>query len=300
MSTGSDTIADLHVNVCGNGPAILLIHGFGANTFTWSKIVSPLARQHKVITLDLKGFGRSKKPRDSRYTLRDQAAAVVDVIENLDLNCLTVIGHSMGGGVALLVAITLERQAQRRLSRLVLIDSIAYPQHLPHFITVLRLPVFGSLICRLLPARWLVHHVLNFAYYDRRKIERAFIENYAAPLRCANGRAALIATARAIIPSDIDELVEQYHKLDVPVLLMAGHQDRIVPLALVRRLAEVLPKASLRVLDRCGHVPQEEAPEQTLSILREYLAIPDPHSESAIPLSVDPKPLAPAAGVHRQ
>jgi pimeloyl-ACP methyl ester carboxylesterase len=289
MSTGSDTIADLRVNVCGSGPPILLIHGFGATSFTWSKIVSPLELQHKVITLDLKGFGRSKKPRDGRYTLRDQAAAVVDVIENLDLNCLTVIGHSMGGGVALLLAITLESQEKKRLSRLVLIDTIAYRQRLPHFITILRLPVLGSLILRLLPVTWLVHYVINFAYYDRRKVERAFVENYAAPLRCDNGRAALIATARSIIPSDIDRLVEQYHKLDVPVLLLAGRQDRIVPLALMRRLANALPKASLRVLDRCGHVPQEEDPEITLSILREYLAIPDPQSRLAMPLSLEPE-----------
>ena len=205
MNSGSDTIADLHVNVCGHGPPILLIHGFGASSFTWSKIVSPLAVHHKVITLDLKGFGRSKKPEKGAYTLRDQATAVLSVIEGLDLSGLTLIGHSMGGGVALLVAMTLERDAPTRLSRLVLIDSIAYPQHLPHFISILRLPLLGSLIFRLLPATWLVRYVLNFAYFDQRKIERAFVEEYAAPLRCPGGRAALIATARTIIPSDIDE-----------------------------------------------------------------------------------------------
>ena len=79
MGAGTDIIGDLHVDICGHGPPILLIHGFGASSFTWSKIVSSLATNHRVITLDLKGFGRSKKPRDGRYTLRDQAAAVMKI-----------------------------------------------------------------------------------------------------------------------------------------------------------------------------------------------------------------------------
>lgn len=269
----SDISADLHIDVRGHGPPILLIHGFGASGFTWSKIVSGLAAHHRVVTVDLKGFGRSKKPRDGHYTLRDQAAAVMTVIETLDLNDMTIVGHSMGGGVALLVAMTLERQAQRRVSLLVLIDSIAFPQPLPHFITILRLPILSSLIVRLIPGKWLVRYVLNFAYFDRRKIERVFVEEYAAALRCKNGRAALIATARALIPPDIDRLVAQYRTMRTPVLLLAGRQDRIVPLTIARRLSEALPIAELKILDRCGHVPHEEQPELTAAILTDSLAV---------------------------
>ncbi len=288
MGSESDIIAGLHINVRGHGPPILLIHGFGASGFTWSKIVPRLAAHYRVITLDLKGFGRSKKPRDGRYTLRDQAAAVMNVIERLDLNGMTLVGHSMGGGVALLVAMTLERQAPRRLSLLVLIDSIAFPQPLPHFVTILRVPVLGSLIIGLAPATWLVRYVLNFAYFDRGKIERAFVEEYAAALRCQCGRAALIATARALIPPDIDRLVAQYRTMRTPVLLLEGRQDRIVPLTIAHRLAEAIPTASLRILDRCGHVPQEEEPELTSTILQDHLAMLDADTRSEMPLSVEP------------
>jgi pimeloyl-ACP methyl ester carboxylesterase len=283
MNIGSDTIADLRVNICGQGPPILLIHGFGASSFTWSKILPSLAVRHRVVTLDLKGFGRSRKPRDGRYTLRDQAAAVISVIKELDLSGMTVIGHSMGGGVALLVAMSLERQTPARLNGLVLIDSIAYPQRLPYFLTILRLRGLGWLIVRLVPANWLVRYVLAFAYFDRRKIDPAFVEEYAAPLRSPDGRAALIATARAIIPSNIGRLVEQYRKLRTPVLLLAGRQDRVVPLAIVRRLAEAIPNTRLRVLDRCGHVPQEEEAELTSTILLESLAAFEPEPRPAMP-----------------
>jgi pimeloyl-ACP methyl ester carboxylesterase len=271
MDTSSDLIGDLHINTCGHGPPILLIHGFGASSFTWSKIVSPLAVHYTIITLDLKGFGRSRKPQDGRYSLRDHAAAVLKVIEALGLNGLTIIGHSMGGGVALLVAMTLEQEAPRRLRRLVLIDSIACPQRVPLFLAVLRLPVLGPLVIRLVPATWSARYILNIAYFDRSKIERAFVKTYAEPLRCYSGRAALIATARALIPPDIDQLVAQYRTIRTPVLLLWGRQDCIVPLSIASRLEEAMPTASLRVLDQCGHIPQEEWPDLTSSILQEFL-----------------------------
>jgi 3-oxoadipate enol-lactonase len=108
--TESDFIEGLQVNTYGRGQPILLVHGFGANRFTWSKIVKPLASHYKVITLDLKGFGCSQKPEDRRYSLRDQSAAVLRVIDRLALAGITLVGHSMGGGVALLVAMALESE----------------------------------------------------------------------------------------------------------------------------------------------------------------------------------------------
>ena len=267
----SRLIGNLHTEISGRGPPILLIHGFGASTFTWSKIVVPLAANHTVIAVDLKGFGQSPKPRDGRYSLRDQVEAVMQVIEALDLTGLTVIGHSMGGGVALLVAMRLEQEAPARLSRIILIDSIAWPQRLPFFMRVLRTPVLGELAVRLIPPRLGTLYILGIAYFDWRKIERSFIEAYAAPLRCADGRAALIATARAMIPPDIDQLITQYRDIRTPVLVLWGRRDRIVPAWVSSRLKDAIPSASVQVLDRCGHVPQEELPEMALPIITKFL-----------------------------
>lgn len=231
----------------------------------------PLAVNHTIVTVDLKGFGQSKKPRDGRYSLRDHADAVLNVIQTLNLNSLTVIGHSMGGGIALLVAMSLEENAPTRLSRIVLIDSIACPQPLPFFLKVLRLPILGPLVVKLAPPRWGARYILRVAYFDRAKIEPSFVEAYATPLRCDSGRAALIATARAMIPSDINRLVRQYRSIRAPVILLWGRQDRIVPVSVASLLEALIPAARSRVFDQCGHVPQEEFPELTLSTVMEFL-----------------------------
>jgi pimeloyl-ACP methyl ester carboxylesterase len=271
MDSECTVIGDLHVTIRGDGPPVLLIHGFGASSFTWSKIVSSLASHYTTIALDLKGFGKSRKPRDGHYTLRDQAAAVRKVIDTLGLTGLTVIGHSMGGGVALLVTIDLEKETPGRLRRLVLIDSQALPQRLPLFLRVLRVPVLGPVIVRIVPPTWAVRYILSVVYFDPDKIEQSFVEEYAAPLRHSDGRAALIAAARAIIPPDADQLVAQYQTIQTPVLLLWGRQDRIVPFDLAAQLKSRIPTASLRDIDQCGHAPQEEWPDLTLAALGEFL-----------------------------
>ena len=86
----------------GQGPPVLLLHGFGASAYAWRFLGPVLAKDHRVLTIDLKGFGLSAKPEDGKYTLRDQADLVAEFIRARDLHDLVVIGHSMGGGVALM------------------------------------------------------------------------------------------------------------------------------------------------------------------------------------------------------
>ncbi len=284
-STGNRNklIGDLHIEIRGCGPPILLIHGFGASSFTWSKIIPSLATDHTVISLDLRGFGRSKKPRDGCYTLESQADAVLNVIDTLRLDDLRLIGHSMGGGVALLVAMRLEQQQPSRLNSLILIDSIACPQPLPLFLKILRFPVIGPLVVRLIPATWQVRYVLRQVYYDPRKIEREFVEAYAAPLCCRGGRAALVATARAIIPPDIEKLMARYKQIRVPVFLLWGSRDRIVPVSLAPCLKAAVSAKTCEVIGECGHAPQEEMPDAALFFLKKFLDAARVDTQAAAP-----------------
>lgn len=271
----SDTeslIGGLQVRIYGSGPPILLIHGFGASSFTWSEIITPLASHYKVVTLDLKGFGGSEKPEDGRYSFQEQKRKVLLLINELTLDEITLVGHSMGGGIALLVAMDLEREAPGRLRRLVLIDSISCPQPLPFFIVLLRTPLIGPLVLRLVPATWSVYAILWLAYFKPSKIKREFVQAYAAPLRHPAGRAAVVATARELIPPNLDDLVAQYRMIRVPVLILWGDKDRIVPLSVSECLRKAIPTACFILIGKCGHVPQEEWPDRTASELREFIA----------------------------
>ena len=118
----------------GQGPPILLLHGFGACAYTWRYLIPPLAAEHRVFTLDLKGFGLSDKPADGHYAVADQAEMVADFIRQQDLHDLVIMGHSMGGAVTLMTYLKLRETDPGRIKKLVLIDSAGYPQKLPWFI----------------------------------------------------------------------------------------------------------------------------------------------------------------------
>src|SRR5215469_12379089 len=134
----------LWVEERGHGEPIVMLHGFGSSTYTWRYIASPLSRTHRVIAVDLKGAGRSDKPFDGAYRILDQVALLKAVIVPNHLSRVTLVGHSFGGGVALALALYLNRTRPDTLVRLVLIDSIAYPQPLPLFMELLKTPVLAQ------------------------------------------------------------------------------------------------------------------------------------------------------------
>ncbi len=249
-----------------------MIHGFGASSFTWRRWVPTLARSYRVIVADLKGFGASPKPRDDHYSPHDLTRGVVDLIRGDDMDDLVLIGHSLGGGVSLLAALQLLDLGElRRLRGLSLISSAAFPQRLPPFISAARLPALGVAGLTLLPIHWIVGLILRAIVFDRTTITGEMVKGYAEPLSHRDGRYGLIETAREIIPSDLNDVTARFSELDLPVHLLWGENDRVVPPWVGDRLRQVLPRAHMHTLARCGHLPQEEHPEVALGLLREFL-----------------------------
>jgi pimeloyl-ACP methyl ester carboxylesterase len=255
----------------GEGPPVLLIHGFGTSTFTWRHVAPQLARHHRVIAVDLKGFGQSDKPFDDRYSVFDQAQLLIQLIEKEDLHNLTIIGHSYGGGVALVLALHADTRLKGRISKLVLLDTIAYPQHIPVFFRMLDIPVISHIGVRMVPPSLETRIALQIAYLDNGKIDDAEVEAYAAPLRTAAGKYAIIQSARQIMPQGMGEIAERYKSIKLPTLILWCDHDRIVPLDVGLKLRRTMPNSSLKIVRSCGHMPQEEQPEQTLSLIRDFL-----------------------------
>jgi pimeloyl-ACP methyl ester carboxylesterase len=255
----------------GDGPPLLLIHGFGASTYTWRHIAPELARDHHVIAVDLKGFGQSDKPFDDHYSVFDQAELLAQLIEDRDLKNLTIVGHSFGGGVALVLALKADQRLKGRISKLVLLDTIAYPQDIPVFFRMLDMPLVSHIGVRMVPPILQTRIALRIAYFDNSKIENDEVEAYAAPLRTAAGKHAIIHSARQIMPEGLDEISARYKTITMPTLIMWCDHDRIVPLDVGLKLRRTLPNSSLRIVDGCGHMPQEEQPDATLSYLQDFL-----------------------------
>jgi pimeloyl-ACP methyl ester carboxylesterase len=266
-----DAPVQLYYREEGSGPPLLLIHGFGASIFTWRRVAPELTRTNRVIMVDLKGFGQSDKPFDERYSIYDQAELLAQLIEDKDLRDLTLVGHSFGGGIALLLALEANSRLQGRIARLVLLDSIAYPQNIPVFFRMLDVPVVSQLGIRMVPPSVQTRVALQIAYFDDSKITSEEIEAYAEPLKTAAGKHAIIHSARQIVPEDIRTLSERYKTIELPTLIMWCDHDRIVPLEVGIKLRRTLPNSTLKLVEDCGHMPQEEQPESTLRLLRDFI-----------------------------
>jgi pimeloyl-ACP methyl ester carboxylesterase len=249
----------------GEGDPILFMHGLGMSSFTWRHLPESLAREHRVILVDLKGFGNSPKPRDDKYTIYDQACLICRFVFDHDLKNLTLVGNSLGGGVALATALYLSAHAPERLERLVLIDTIAYEQKMPLFVKLLATPVLGPLMVATVPKNLQVRTIMKLAYFDNEAVPEDAVEHYADVLNKPGARQALVQTARQIIPADLDRLTALYSKIDSPTLILWGQRDAIVPLDIGRRLHGAIPNSQLVILPDTGHIPQEERPGATLA-----------------------------------
>ena len=266
-----DAPVRLFYEIEGKGAPVMLIHGFGASTFTWRHIAPALAKTHEVIAVDLKGFGQSDKPLDARYSIGDQSDLIKQLILDLNLRNLTLVGHSFGGGVALMLALDDDPELKGRIAKLVLLDTIAYPQDIPVFFRMLDMPVVSQLGVRMVPPAVQARVALRIAYLDNSKIEDEDVEMYAAPLRTAAGKHAIIHSARQIVPERMAEISKRYRSISVPTLIAWCDHDRIVPLNVGVKLRRSLPNAKLKIVRGCGHMPQEEQPAATLSLIQDFL-----------------------------
>jgi pimeloyl-ACP methyl ester carboxylesterase len=261
----------LYAEEWGQGPPILLIHGLGMSTFTWRHIAPRLAETHRVIAIDLKGFGRSDKPFDRAYSARDQAELVAAFIEHRHLEQVTLVGHSFGGTVALLTAVEMKTRAPGRVARLVLIDAPTLPQNFSDATLLASAPLLPYGFLATTPPEIVVRLALGLARAPGHPPSEEDIRGYAAPLYDLGARHALIQTAQGILANETKAWVKAYRRADQPALLIWCRSDRVVPAATGRRLVRVLPNARLKLLSRCNHVPQDEKPEALLSALQEFL-----------------------------
>lgn len=247
---------------------LLLIHGFGASTESWYDIAPLLAPEIRTVRVDLRGFGRSGKPRDTLYTLDEQAAIIGELIPQLGAGPVIVAGHSYGGGVAWISYLRL-MNAQRagEVAGLILMDAASYKQELPFFVTSLRSPLTRFVAETFTSARWRTRFTLERIFVRQERIDDARVERYARSLREQNAEYAIAMVARQVEPPNGESLADSIRFFDVPALVVWGERDPVVPVEFAHRLHAVLRGSELVIIPGVGHVPQEEEPALTARAL---------------------------------
>jgi pimeloyl-ACP methyl ester carboxylesterase len=260
---------------CGpaDAPPLLLIHGLGASKASWLTVVPQLARHHRVVAIDLPGFGATSKPR-GRYDAPWFAKHVLSFMEVTGLRDALVAGNSMGGRVAMEVAM----REPRMVRAIACLCPVAAFYERP-FLWAARFarPEAGIFAMRL-PRAYLAQQ-LRHLFSDPRRLHddwyEAAIDDFLQTWRRPTARMAFLAALKNIYveePGGESGFWARLGKLKVPALYVYGRQDVLISPRFGSRVAKALPAAKVEVWDDCGHAPQLEHPERTAETMLEFFA----------------------------
>ena len=246
----------------GKGEPLILIHGIFASAFVWRKNLDALGRCFDTIALDLKGYGYSDKPEDGNYTqeaMRDFVAGFMDAI---GVKRAVLVGHSWGGGIAMDLAL----RYSERVEKLVLINSTGYRPERSWLEWLLKVPGGGLLLLSLLDERTMGKVLRERVFFDPAGVTDEEIAGWVKPYRVKGAARAAMALR------NVDFVMEdRIRHVRQPVLILWGENDRTFPVEMARRFARDLPRATLHVIPRCGHNPQEEKPEEVNRRITEFV-----------------------------
>jgi pimeloyl-ACP methyl ester carboxylesterase len=270
---GTDSISyELAGDTLSARPTVVLLHGFGAAMESWSDIHSVIAAQYPVLRLDLKGFGMSSKPKDDRYSARDQADVVAAVLRALNVRRTVIVGHSFGGAVTFATYLRLRAANDQRIVGLAFIDPGVYDQPLPFFIAALRSTITRWLMFRFTTPDWRADIVLRRVYANDSVRTDERVRRYSKFMDLPGAHHSFATTAEQIVPPDAAELEAQLRTIAVPTLALWGEDDRIVPIKYGRRMRADVPGVRFFAFPKTGHAPHEERPADTAAKLLEFLS----------------------------
>jgi pimeloyl-ACP methyl ester carboxylesterase len=264
----------------GSGPVLLLVHGITSSADAWRGVLPALARHFTVVAPDLLGHGGSAKPRGD-YSLGAHASGLRDLLAALGHECATVVGHSMGGGIAMVLAY----QFPERVERLALVSSGGLGNEVGLVLRAATLPGAGFVL-PVITSRGPRDAVMGAAHVLSRLglRTRADVRGTAlglASLREPAARRAFIDTARSIIDS-AGQRVSAHDRLylaaGMPTLLLWGDRDPMIPSAHGVAAHAAIPHSRLELFEGAGHYPFDEDPKRFVRVLREFVAMTEPSS----------------------
>jgi pimeloyl-ACP methyl ester carboxylesterase len=232
---------NVHYKTYGQGePVFILLHGFGASLFSWHEVTAPLSKFGTVIAYDRPAFGLTERPMEwegeNPYSPQAQVDLVIGLMDKLNIEKAILVGNSAGGTISMLTAL----QYPERIEALVLVDAAVYagggaPSWVRPILKTPQMNRLGPLVARQIQARG--QEFIELAWHDPSKITPEILEGYQKPLRAENWDKALWFLTLA---SQESGLAERLPELTLPVLVITGDDDRVVPTEQSLRLANEL------------------------------------------------------------
>ena len=261
----------VHYKLMGQGqPVFILLHGFGASLLSWHTVMEPLSAYGTVIAYDRPAFGLTERPLkwsgQNPYGPEANAALLVGLMDQLGVQKAILVGNSAGGTLSMQFAL----EHPQRVQALVLVDPAVYGNGAPTWVRLLgktpQMQHLGPLFVRSIQKRGL--DLIRTAWYDPAKITQETLDGYTLPLKADGWDQALWNFTMA---SRDTGLLEHLQDFKIPILVITGEDDRIVPTADSVRLAGQLPGASLVIIPEAGHVPHEEQPAAFMQAVKTFL-----------------------------
>lgn len=259
----------LHYLTAGEGEPVLLLHGWPTSAYLWRNLIVPLSRTHRVIALDLPGFGKSDKPLGASYSFKHYERVLDGFVQKLGLPPLTLVVHDMGGPVGLLWAV----RHPEKIQRLALLNTLVFPE-----MSWAALLFVGATFVPLLRS-WMVspkglEAAMRFGVVHKERLTPEVVGAYQEPFVEADAGKALLKSVQRLSPRGFKEIGAKLTLFEkVPVRLIYGTGDRILPdvAKTMQRVKRLLPQAELTALPGCGHFLQEDEPEKIAGLLSAFL-----------------------------
>lgn len=264
----------------GSGPALLLLHGLGCDHTTWDPVIRQLAKKYTVIAPDLLGHGQSDKPR-ADYSVGGYANGMRDLLTVLNIDKVTVVGHSLGGGVAMQFGY----QFPERTERVILVAPGGLGPEVTPMIRAVSLPGFNEVMGLLtLPG---IRHV---GIAGLRALSRTGmtlthdldeVAGIYESFRDPRARKAISHVVRAVVDTrgQLVTMVDRaYLTQAMPMLIIWGNEDRVIPVKHARTASAVAPGAVVEVLGNSGHFPHKDHPERFVKIVNDFIRSTQPAS----------------------
>jgi pimeloyl-ACP methyl ester carboxylesterase len=246
----------------GKGPAVVMLHGFASSLETWAGIIPQLKKTHRVLAIDLKGFGWTDRP-EGDYSPSAQAKMVLALMKQRGIDKATFVAHSWGSSVTLALAL----EKPQAVERIALYDAWVYASQLPTTFHLARAGGVGELLYGAFYDQR-PDEKLAWAFYDPSIISEELAEAVEKAMDRPGTKAAALAAVRGQRYEDVEA---RYSDIQAPTLLLWGREDRVSTLAVGERLSKQLPHAKLIVYPQCGHLPMMEAAAASTNDLLDFI-----------------------------